>query len=51
MFHVHQNSLETFQNKKYNCRGLPTFKIQTEGYQSNQKLLHQYQHSRNQLNL
>ena len=33
-----------------NCSGPPLFKIQRVGCQSNQKLLHHYQHSKNQLN-
>ena len=31
-------------NKKYNCSGPPASKCQRVGYQSNQKLLHHYQH-------
>ena len=31
-------------NKKYNCSGCPAFKSQRVGYQSNQKLMHHYQH-------
>ena len=34
----------------HNCNGSPAFKSQRVGYQSNQKLLHHYQHSKNQLN-
>ena len=37
-------------DKKYNCSGALTFKSQRVGYQSNQKLLHHYQHAKNQLN-
>ena len=37
-------------NNKYNCSGPPTIKSQKVGYQSNQKLLHHYKHSKNQLN-
>ena len=36
--------------KKYNCSELPAFKGQRVGYQSNQKLLHHYQHLNNKLN-
>ena len=32
------------KNKKYNCSGAPAFKSQRAEYQSNQKLLHNYQH-------
>ena len=32
------------KNKKYNCTGPPAFKSQRVEYQSNQKLLHHYQH-------
>ena len=31
-------------NMKYNCSGPPAVKSQRVGYQSNQKLLHHYQH-------
>ena len=34
------------ENKKYNCSGPPVIKNQRVGYQSNQKLLHHYQHSK-----
>ena len=37
-------------NKKCNCSGPPTFISERAGYQSNQKLLHHYQYSKNQLN-
>ena len=37
-------------NKKYSFTGPLGFKSQRVGYQSNQKLLYHYQHSRNQLN-
>ena len=32
-------------NKKNNCSGAPAFVSQRVGFQSNQKLLHNYQHS------
>ena len=38
------------KNKKYNRSGPTVFKSQTVGYQFNQKLLHHYWHSKNQLN-
>ena len=38
------SSLVSNVNKKYNCSGPPAFKSQNVGYQSNQKLLHNYQH-------
>ena len=38
------------QNKNYNCNGPPAFKSQKVGYQSNEKLLHHYQHLKNHLN-
>ena len=37
-------------NKKYNCSGPQAFKSQGVGYQSNQKLLHHFLHSKHQLN-
>ena len=37
-------------NKKYNCSGTPAFENQRVGYQSNQILLHHFQHSKNLLN-
>ena len=38
-------------NKKYNCSSRPlAFKRQSVWYPSNLKLLHYYQHSKNQLN-
>ena len=36
-------------NKKYNYNGFPAFKNQSVRYPSKQKLLHRYQHSKNQL--
>ena len=36
--------IKYFKYKKYNCSGTPAFKSQRVGYQSNQKLLHHYQH-------
>ena len=36
-------------NKKYNFSRPPVLR-QRVGYQSNQKLMHHYQHSKNQLN-
>ena len=44
-------SLKTISNKKYNCSRPPEFKSKRVRYQSNQKLLHHYQNSKNQLNL
>ena len=35
---------DSIANKKYNCSGSPAFKSQRVGYQSNQKLMHHYQH-------
>ena len=32
------------ETMEYNWRGPPAFKTQRVGYQSNQKLLHHYQH-------
>ena len=43
-------SNDSIRNKKYNCSGPLEFKSHTVGYQSNKKLLHHYQHSKNQLN-
>ena len=37
-------------NMNYNCSKPPAFKRQRLEYQSNQKLLHHYQHLNNQLN-
>ena len=37
---------EKKEKNKYNCRGLAAFKSQRVGYQSTQKLLHHYQHSK-----
>ena len=38
------------QNKKHNCSESPAFKSQRVEYQSNQKVLHYYQHSKSKLN-
>ena len=43
-YHRVNNKCNNSNNKKYNCSGLPAFKSQSVGYQSNQKLLHHYQH-------
>ena len=38
------------EENKNNCSGTPTFKSQRAAYQPNHKLLHHYQHLKNQLN-
>ena len=44
-----QKKQKTKQNKKDNCSGPLACKSQRVGGQSNQKLLHHYQHSKYQL--
>ena len=48
---THTNTMVAFKtkNKKHNRNGHPAFKSQRR-YHSNQKLLHYYQHPKNQLN-
>ena len=46
-----EHKKQTFKcNKNYNCRGPPAFVSRRVGSQSNQKLLHHHQHSKNKLN-
>ena len=42
--------LNPWKNMKYKCSGTSAYKSQIVGYQSNQKLLHHYKRSKNQLN-
>ena len=44
LFATPKNFINNRKSKKYNCSGSSAFKSQRVGYQSNQKLLHHYQH-------
>ena len=45
-----EEQISSNKNKKYNYNGPLAFKSQRVGYQTNQKLLHHYYHTKNQLN-
>ena len=49
LFHRRQTGSKHPLNKTYNCSGPPAFKRQRARCQSNQKLMHHYEHLNNQL--
>ena len=49
LFHRRQRGSKHPLNKTYNCSGPPAFKRQRARCQSNQKLMHHYEHLNNQL--